>query len=503
MDAIARPEPCVATSEPHRTPRPRDTPPPPNTPPPRSTSPVSVLHLPASAAAGEKPAPLPSKRPSRILRHARHTFLNVYRRLFGIVVGANVIGGIVLFRRPGGHDRAEFVGRLATAAAANITLALLARQDYIINAMFRLCWLVPRSAPLRLRRIVTKVYEYGGVHSGAAACSVAWFALCTSYITREFCAGGPLRGPALVATSYGLLGLLGLLVVTALPPFRGASHDAFENVHRWGGWAALVLFWAELLLLARAQAPALAPALARQPAFYLLLLSSLHAILPWLRLRRLHVTPEQLSPHAVRLHFTAPMPLFVGLRISDAPLREWHAFACIPSRAGPAAGGSLLVSRAGDWTGRTVAAPRPSYWVKGVPVTGVLCMARLFRRVVVVTTGSGIGPCLAVIQDIADSPLLGGTTGGGTRCRVLWSAPAPRRTYGPEICDAVRAVDARAVIVDTRTEGRPDLVAMAWRLYRAEEAEAVFVISNPQLTRKVVYGLEARGVPTFGPIWDS
>jgi len=32
-------------------------------------------------------------------------------------------------------------------------------------------------------------------------------------------------------------------------------------------------------------------------------------------------------------------------------------------------------------------------------------------------------------------------------------------------------------------------------LYLKSGAEAVFVISNPKLTRKVVYGMESRGVP--------
>ena len=44
---------------------------------------------------------------------------------------------------------------------------------------------------------------------------------------------------------------------------------------------------------------------------------------------------------------------------------------------------------------------------------------------------------------------------------------------------------------------------MVWKLYNLEKVEVVFIISNPKLTRKVVYGLESRGVPAFGPIWDS
>jgi hypothetical protein len=90
-----------------------------------------------------------------------------------------------------------------------------------------------------------------------------------------------------------------------------------------------------------------------------------------------------------------------------------------------------------------------------------------------------------------------------TRCRVIWSTPNPMATYGESIVNAVKDVDPRALIWDTRKEGRPDLVRMAYEMYVAEQAEAVFVISNPKLTRKVVYGMESRGIPAFGPVWDS
>jgi ferredoxin-NADP reductase len=151
-----------------------------------------------------------------------------------------------------------------------------------------------------------------------------------------------------------------------------------------------------------------------------------------------------------------------------------------------------LISDAGDWTRKTIANPKPYYYVKGIPVTGVLCMARIFQRVVIVTTGSGIGPCLGVMQDIPQ-----------TSCRVIWSTPSPYRTYGEEIVRSVQEVDSEAIIWDTRLQGRPNIVTMAYQIYKEMNAEAVFVISNPKLTRKVVYGLESRGVPTFGPIWDS
>ena len=118
-------------------------------------------------------------------------------------------------------------------------------------------------------------------------------------------------------------------------------------------------------------------------------------------------------------------------------------------------------------------------------------MAMLTQHVV--STGSGIGPVLAVVQDL---PVR------GIECRVIWSTPSPLATYGWDICRAVHEVDNHAIVIDTRREGRLDLVRKAYDLYVESGAEAVFVISNPKL-RKVVYGLESRGVPAFGPVWDS
>jgi hypothetical protein len=435
---------------------------------------------------------LPQKQPPRILRHARHTFLNVYRRLFLIVFVANFVGLVVVLARSA-NTSSPPLSNLATATAANITVALIIRQDYVVNFLYRICWCVPLSAPLRIRKLVANVYQYGGIHSGAAVSSVLWFTALSTLLTKEFVKAHLQNVPIMVIT-YIILGLLLAMVISAYPRFRFISHNTFEIVHRWAGWSILLLFWAELVLFANILSQgsnlSLGGALIQQPSFWFLLISSLHTIYPWLRFHKIHVQSEKLSKHAIRLHFTENIPLFVTLRISDSPLREWHSFACIPRRNGN--GGSILVSDAGDWTKQTITNPKPYYYIKGVPVSGVLNMAQIFRKVVIVTTGSGIGPCLGTMQNIPKTP-----------CRVLWSTSNPWQTYGEDICNAVLKVDAKAVIIDTRARGRPDLVQLAYDLYIESGSEAVFCISNPKLTRKVVYGMESRGVPAFGPIWDS
>jgi hypothetical protein len=57
--------------------------------------------------------------------------------------------------------------------------------------------------------------------------------------------------------------------------------------------------------------------------------------------------------------------------------------------------------------------------------------------------------------------------------------------------------------IDTRKHGKPDMVKLTYHLFKQTDAECVHVISNQKLTEKIVYGMRARGIPAFGPIWDS
>ena len=87
--------------------------------------------------------------------------------------------------------------------------------------------------------------------------------------------------------------------------------------------------------------------------------------------------------------------------------------------------------------------------------------------------------------------------------RIIWSARSPEKTYGSEIMRVVLRADKRAIIIDTKKTGHPDLTALAWAMYEGIRAEAVVIISNPAVTRKVVFEMECRGVAAFGAIFDS
>ena len=111
---------------------------------------------------------------------------------------------------------------------------------------------------------------------------------------------------------------------------------------------------------------------------------------------------------------------------------EWHSFATI--RIPDKRGHSLLVSRAGDWTAKQIEQPPTHVWVRGIPTCGVVRILPLFRRVVLVATGSGIGPCASFIFERRAT------------IQLLWTSPDVRETFGDELVDTIMESAPGAVI---------------------------------------------------------
>jgi len=395
----------------------------------------------------------------RLLKHPR---LMHYNRLAALVIAAN-LG----FLYAGWAPTPVTMGR---AALVNLALAVLVRQQYVVNLFFRLATWPPTSWPLRIRWTLGKVYHFGGLHVGGALAGTAWF-LALTVATPN--------GPSM-AVGWALIALLALIVATALPPFRSRHHDHFEKIHRFGGWTALALFWTHTLLAAPGPFDVT-----------VLAVVTFSVALPWLRLRKVAVRLERPSPHVVLARFDHGETPFAGssTAISRSPLKEWHSFANVPAPGEP--GFRLTISRAGDWTGAFIDDLPPKVWVKGITTAGVANIETLFTKVVYVATGSGIGPCLPHLL-AAEVP-----------SRLVWATRDPRTTYGDALVDEILAVQPHALVWDTSRHGKPDMVRLAYEAYRDFGAEAVICISNKKLTWQVVHGLERRGIPAYGAIWDS
>lgn len=376
---------------------------------------------------------------------------------------------------------------------ANFGLAILIRQQLVINLLYKIATSVPTHWPLSIRRVMGKVYHFSRLHVGGALAGAGWLALFTVSLTYAVLTGRPGVSLATAGVTYALLAVVVLMVSLARPSARARFHDRFERSHRLGGWAALLLFWAQTLLFVNDQRglASFSQALRGSPAFWVLILLTISIALPWLRLRRVPVRLERPSTHVALARFNYGVSPFAGssTAVSRNPLLEWHSFANVPAPGQE--GFRMTISRAGDWTGQLIDELPSHLWVKGIATAGVGNIDKLFKRVVWIATGSGIGPTLPHLLYKQ------------TLARLVWSTRSPRQTYGEALVEEILAAEPEALIWDTSQHGRPNLLELAYEAYEAFDAEAVICISNKKLTWEVVYGLESRGIPAYGAIWDS
>ncbi|KAF9258908.1 hypothetical protein L218DRAFT_1004435 [Marasmius fiardii PR-910] len=432
---------------------------------------------------------LPDKTQGHFLRNLRHQLFTIYHRLFGVVFIVNMSIFIVAC------VRGATIPKLGEITTANLFTSILMRQDYVINAFFAVfCHYIPLSWPLLIRQLCSRVYHLGGIHSGCGVTGTIWLMLFAGKATLAKTRGHTPVSIATLVIMYSILLLLVLMCLLAYPTFRRKFHNSFERVHRFMGWTAAGLLWALSILVTndyKQPGQSLAYALKISPSFWLTVILTASIILPWLRLRKVPVRCEVLSDHALRIFFDYDPNAVPGsfMRISQSPLMEWHSFATIRTPGKP--GYSMIVSQAGDWTTKLIQNPPEKLWVRGIPVCGVVHIVPMFRRVLLVATGSGIAPLIPHLLDQK------------TEMRFLWTSPNVLKTFGAKLVNEVMAKAPDSVVYDTGIHGRPDMVKLTNRIVDEYKPEAVVIISNEPLTRKVVYGLMSRGILAFGAIWDS
>lgn len=421
-------------------------------------------------------------------RVTRHPALMEYRRLALLVAVVNLtVFGLGLREGRWVQDGTYALSQIADMALLNLSLGILIRQQRLVNALFWLATRVPTSWPLWIRWGAGKVFHFGGLHSGGTVAGTIWFGFLLFGMVANRLNGASLPSDLTLGLSGTMIVLMSLMIISALGPIRARFHNAFEKIHRFVGWTVLCLFWTQTVSITRDTGGELLGT----PAFWALCLITLSIVSPWLSLKRVKVDIVKPSNHAVLARFNYGDTPFPGSSnsISHTPFGEYHAFANIPSPN--EAGYRLAISRAGDWTGRFIDNPPKKVWVKGITTSGVARIEVLFKKVVYVGTGSGIGPILPHLL------------AGEVPNRLIWSTRSPRKTYGDALVDEIEAHTEKPLIWDTDAQGKPNLSVLALQAVRDSGAEAVIVISNQKLTRKVVHDMESIGIPAYGAIWDS
>ncbi|KAK0652467.1 hypothetical protein B0T16DRAFT_346838 [Cercophora newfieldiana] len=292
---------------------------------------------------GLSAAPLPPKRGFRLYRYLRWNFGSVYRRIFSLVFFGNMAA--LAFLAAESYRQGE---RLLTyqqssiAVTANILASLLGRNEHVVNALFWVFGTWTKRLPFWARKLAARVYAYGGIHSGCAVAATFWYIAFLILLTTEIQSLGTLSviHSYIYFVSYFIVFLLVTMCISAHPRLRVLAHNWFEGIHRYMGWTATLLFWAQNILLAvdasQSGSTTIGTALLVSPNFWMLVIITLLIVYPWSRMRLRDVEAEVLSNHCVKLNFNYRDAHYgQAVRLTDAPLTETHAFAVIPNPAAP------------------------------------------------------------------------------------------------------------------------------------------------------------------------
>ncbi len=263
--------------------------------------------------------------PGPFSRAFKHPLLMHYHRLIALVV---LVNGALLARHLARGDwhvaGGSALSGLADLTVVNFAIAVLIRQQHVLNAIFAVAGRGSSRWPLRLRWMVSKINHIGGVHVGAALAGTAW--LCAFTVVAAIARAS--RPATVDLTTFvlamSLVALMIVVVLGALPPVRARVHDVFELTHRFGGWTSAGLFWILTVHLMHGDPGAW--------QIWLLGLITASIVWPWLTLRRVPVTVQR------------PVP---ACRDRALRLRR-HAGACVGGRHQPQPAARMARLRDGE-----------------------------------------------------------------------------------------------------------------------------------------------------------
>ena len=417
-------------------------------------------------------------------------WFELYRKLFFLIFMLNVAALVAVT-----HKRFDYGAKHVTSfALGNLLASVLARNEFFLRfaywATVKTCWVLP----IRIRHWITELFVHlGGIHSGCSSAGLMWaiYSCVLAFQQRHVLPKSILAFAVLAPIT------LGISIAVATPWVRHTHHNVFERFHRFVGWLGLAYLWILVVLLGlynpltRAWDTEGAHLWRRQEFWYTVALTIL-IVLPWVGLQKI---PVKVSvPHPKTAFLSFPGGIYTGLigRISRSPWLEWHAFGIISE--GPLAfTHHMLIVAQGDWTRELCTNPPDYVWTRSLKFAGLPYLAEMYDRGVIVATGAGIGVTLSVYLQ---------TKG---HFHLIWIGSDLEKTYGPELMGLLKkAVKGdRMTLVDTKVQGRPDTVALIDQVYRQIDAQVVFVTSNPKGTEVITQGCRYRGIPCFGPLFDS
>ncbi|CAN1149968.1 Adenylate-forming reductase 03009 [Linum perenne] len=416
----------------------------------------------------------------------------VYNLLFAVCFMLNVVG--VVTAVTGNFDYGG--NRAALFSIENIFALTLCRSEAFLRAVF---WAAVKLlghswVPICVKTSATSLLQsLGGVHSGCGVSSVAWLIYSLVLGLKDMTS----TTPKIVVVASVILSLVSLSCLVAFPLVRHLSHNVFERIHRFAGWAALCFLWAFVILTVSHHDPKttsyrghLVARLVVSQEFWFTLAITILTIIPWLTVRKVPVKTSSPSDRTSIIKSQGGVKPGILGRISLSPLLEWHAFGIISDGK---TDHMMLCGAVGDFTKSLVSNPPTHLWVRHVHFAGLPYLVNMYDRVLLVATRSGICVFLSFLLQPCRANVC-----------LVWVAKGIEQNFGQEIKEMMnRHPQDKVIVHDTGSIERPNVSQMSVEIAKKWGAEVVIVTSNPEGSRDVGYAFRGVGIPAFGPIWDS
>jgi predicted ferric reductase len=426
--------------------------------------------------------------------------ITIYHMVFGFTLGINIVF-ILLATYSDLHGFNPLPSNLdkGTIALINIAFSVLARTELLLQLFYWMFTNIGKQVRSHTLKYYIARIQYqapGGVHSGCASASMLW--ICFYVYTDGFSFSGSAGQTAAFIIGIIISTLLICMILLAIPVFRHRFHDAFELTHRYMGWSLIGLLWAHVHLRAYNSVSFIEndftknfyTALSMDPSFYLTIFVTIIVFHPWLLVRKQFVKVTVPQKNLVVIdEFQRFCSAGQFGRISCSWYGQWHPFAVISDKDSEKH--SMMIARAGNWTGKQIdGEKRDFYYTRVIKAPGFMYTTRMWKKIICVASGAGIAPILPCIMQETAKQIF-----------IIWVASNPS-SFGP-VLSILQRHPGRYLVHDTKTQGRPDVLGMTLRTVLKEEAEAVYIVANSELTYAIVRGCATVNIKAFGAIWDS
>ncbi len=387
----------------------------------------------------------------------------------------------------------EMAEKAALVTLISLTLTIVSRS-YTVNYLMH--HVIGRLGKLHAWHTLSD--RIGFFHRFMAASTLMWLGIHAGH--KPFTP--PYIAEVLLVT---LLGLVSIIIITSLAVFRRKYHNHFENIHRYGGYLAVMLLIAYFLLTGIESSYSLTDFLS-QPESYLILAIVTMLVTPWIGVSEVYPELVHVGPNVIGMRLPGEPSFGTYTRITLSN-RYFHPFGDSMYDFDDENNRVIYITPAGDRTTEVVEAAKKGRFlltestVRMRRFKGFMYHHANYDNILILVTGGGIAPVIPCL-----------VLNTRTRINVLWiGKDQPEEFTQPLLESLMNKISDQEINVHLLNTNDPDLKAFTDKTYIAlllkacdhYNPEAVFVMSNQKLTIDAIHALKECGWKAYGATFDS